>query len=84
MKQHKTDITSLIFAIAFIGVAAVAIGQQTLDFDVRGAWIIPFLAALAGVTLLVGGRRKPIEDIVHQSDPEAFDAALTELEEDTI
>lgn len=59
MKQHKADWTSLIFGAAFLAIAGMALAQQSFDFQINGLeWLVPVLAALAGVGILSGGRSK--------------------------
>ena len=59
MKQHKADWTSLIFGAAFLAIAGLALAEQSFDFEINGLeWLVPLLAALAGVGILAGGRSK--------------------------
>jgi hypothetical protein len=58
MKQHSTDWTSLIFGAAFLTIASLALAQQSLDLQINGVWLVPFLAAVIGIGILSGGRGK--------------------------
>jgi hypothetical protein len=70
MKQHKADLTSLIFGVAFLAIAGLALAEQSLDFEIYGLeWLIPVLAALAGVGILAGGRSRSRNT---DNDTEAF------------
>jgi|GEM_PF-5471727 hypothetical protein len=66
MKQHSADWTSLIFGAAFLVIAGVAIAQQSFDLPINEAWLVPALAALAGVGILAGGRKKTLPDTVSE------------------
>ncbi len=66
MKQHNADWTSLIFGAAFLGIALVALAQQSFDLQINGAWLVPALAALVGIGILAGGRKKTLPDTVSE------------------
>ena len=78
MKQHKVDWTSLIFGAAFLAIAGVALAQQSFDLQINEVWLVPVLAAVIGIGILAGGRKKALpgtatEEVVEVVETDILD-----------
>jgi hypothetical protein len=76
MKRHNADWTSLIFGAAFLAIASLTLAKDSLDFRINEAWLIPFFAAVVGIAILTGGRRKALPETVGE---ELADAVETDI-----
>jgi hypothetical protein len=73
MKRHRTDITALVFGVAFAISGALILVTQATDVHVGPQWGIAVVAiAIGSVTLLatlLRTRPEPIEQPVNPEEP---------------
>ena len=81
MKQHNADWTSLIFGVVFLAIASLTLVKESLDLQINEAWLIPFFAAVVGIGILTGGRKKVLPDTVGEEVAEAVVEAVEEVAE---
>lgn len=61
MKRHKFDPLSFVFGIILLLIAAAAIGNESLRWDLN-AWVVPAAVLVLGIGLLASTLRSGSQD----------------------
>lgn len=69
MKPHRFDALSFVFGIVFVGMAAGAVWNDQIDWDL-GVWFLPAAVLILGIGILASAVRRS----TNMSDP-AVDGA---------
>jgi hypothetical protein len=79
MNRHRVDLVSLLFGVAFTGLGIGFLTDSIRLTEIRGDWLMPALAVIAGVSILLSTRRPPEDTAVAAESP----APATIEEQDT-
>jgi len=59
MERHDLDLLSLIFGIAFLGLASTGLFENVDFAPIQARWVWPAILIIAGVAVLLTSVRRP-------------------------